>query len=55
METLHSTISVENFVVCMIDKLTKINQLLYTVQSVTKAIWRHTLIALVAYAVVVGF
>ena len=38
METLLNTTSVENIVVCMIDKLTKINQLLYTVKSVTKAI-----------------
>jgi len=38
METLHKTTSVKNFMVCMIDNLTKINQLLCTVQSVTKAI-----------------
>jgi len=38
METSHNTTSVENFVECMIDHLTKINQLIYTVQSVTKAI-----------------
>jgi len=37
METLHSTNSVKNFVEYTIDNLTKINQLLYTVQSVTKA------------------
>jgi len=37
MQTLHNITSVEYFVVSMIDNLTKINQLLYTVQSVTKA------------------
>jgi len=38
MEPLHNTTSVENCVVCVIDNVTKINQLLYAVQSVTKAI-----------------
>jgi len=55
METLHNTNSVENFVESMVDNLTKFNQVLYTVQSVTKAIKRHTPIAPVAYAIVVGF
>jgi len=38
MEKLHITTSVENFVVCMIDKLPKISQTLYTVQLVSKGI-----------------